>query len=85
VPGVRRVAVLADPVSFPRLQAAQDLVKPLGITLTLFAVETDAKLDAALAAIADDRPTALVTEAAAFPEILYPRWPTSLSNTASPA
>ena len=73
VPGLRRVAVLADSLSFPRLQEAQDRVKPLGITLTLFAVETDAKLDAALTAVAGDRPTALVTEAAAFPEFHYRR------------
>src|SRR5262245_39228517 len=50
VPGVRRVAVLADvnPNTLPRIQATQDLVKSLGITLTVFGVETDAKLDAAL-------------------------------------
>ena len=73
VPGLRRVAVLGDasPRGLARLQAVQDLVKPLGITLTIFGVETEAKLDAALAAVAADRPTALVTEPAAFPEIHY--------------
>jgi putative ABC transport system substrate-binding protein len=67
------VAVLVDANAFPRIQAVRDLVKPLGITLTLLATDTDAKLDAALAAVAADRPTALVTEPAAFPEIHFRR------------
>jgi hypothetical protein len=73
VPGLRRVAVLADALGFPRLETTQDLVKPLGITLTPLATDTDAKLDAALGAVATDRPTALVMEPGAVPEIHFRR------------
>ncbi len=72
-PGLRRVAVLTDPLGIPRLKVVQDLVKPLGITLTVLATDSDAKLDAALAAVAADRPTALVTEPVAVPEAQYRR------------
>jgi putative tryptophan/tyrosine transport system substrate-binding protein len=66
VPSVRRVAMLADPVfTLPRLRAVQDLVKPLGITLAVHEAETKVKLEAALAAVAADRPTALFVDISA--------------------
>jgi len=60
VPGLRRVAVLTTALGLTRLKATQDLVKSLGITLTLLDAESDAKLDAALAAVAADPPSALM-------------------------
>src|SRR5262249_51319406 len=60
VPGLWRVAVLTTALGLTRFQEVQDLVKPLGITLTLLDTEGDAKFDAALAAIAADPPSGLM-------------------------
>jgi putative ABC transport system substrate-binding protein len=62
VPGLARLAVLSGAVGMPRVQQAQALVKPLGITLVLLDAEGSEKLEGALRTMTRDRPDAVLVD-----------------------
>jgi len=62
LPGLARLAVLSASVGLPRLQQAQALVKPLGITLVTLDAESSGKLEGALRTMTRDRPDAVMVD-----------------------
>src|SRR5262249_2516650 len=62
LPSVARLAVLSGNVGWPRIQQAQPLVRPLGITLSPLDAESDEKLEGALRTMARDRPDAVIVD-----------------------
>ena len=62
VPGLARLAVLSGAVGVARIQQAQALVKPLGITLVLLDAEGGGKLEGALRTMTRDRPDAVMID-----------------------
>jgi putative ABC transport system substrate-binding protein len=62
VPGLTRLAVLSGAVGTARVQQAQALVKPLGITLVPLDAEGSEKLEGALRTMTRDRPDAVMVD-----------------------